>query len=117
MTRIEAAAFSQLESKAETVARLMKSLANPRRLMLLCKLVELGRASVGELASVVGLSQSAMSQHLALLRDEGVVAFDRSGQSIFYRIADPRVETLMATLYQLYCVSDDAPNKETLSCN
>ena len=62
-------------------------------------------------AAAVGLSQSAMSQHLALLRDEGVVGFERNGQSIFYRIADPRVEALMATLYQLYCASDDAPSK------
>lgn len=111
MAGVQVAEFSRLESKADEVAGVMKSLANPRRLLLLCKLAELGRASVGELASVVGLSQSAMSQHLALLREEGVVSFDRSGQIVFYRIADPRIEALMATLYQLYCVSDDAPSK------
>ena len=103
--------FGGLESKAHEVAAVMKSLANPRRLLLLCKLAEMGRASVGDLAGVVGLSQSATSQHLALLRDEGVVGFERSGQRIFYRIADLRVEALMATLYQLYCAPDRAPSK------
>ena len=111
MATAEMVEFSRLEGKADEVAGVLKSLANPRRLLLLCKLAELGRASVGDLAGVVGLSQSAMSQHLALLRDEGVVGFERNGQSIFYRIADPRVEALMATLYQLYCASDNAPSK------
>ena len=114
MTSAEIVGFKQLEDKADEVARVMKSLANPRRLLLLCKLAELGRASVGQLADAIGLSQSAMSQHLALLRDEGVVGFDRSGQSVFYRIADPRVEALMATLYRLYCAPADAPSKGIL---
>lgn len=92
-----------LEARATEVAGLLKALANPRRLLLLCKLVELGRASVGQLAAEVGLSQSALSQHLAVLREEGLVGFDRSGQTLFYRIADPRTEALLGTLYQLYC--------------
>lgn len=95
-----------LERKAEKVASVMKSLSNPRRLLLLCKLVEAGRMSVGELARAVGLSQSALSQHLALMRDDELVAFDREGQTLFYRIADPRVEALLITLYQLYCAPD-----------
>jgi ArsR family transcriptional regulator len=81
-------------------------LANPRRLLLLCKLVELDRTPVGDLAREVGLSQSALSQHLARLRDEGLVTFDRAGQTLFYRIADRRVEALLGTLYQLYCAPD-----------
>jgi DNA-binding transcriptional ArsR family regulator len=92
-----------LERQAEQVAGVMKSLSNPRRLLLLCKLVEAGRMSVGELARSIGLSQSALSQHLALMRDDGLVAFDREGQTLFYRIADQRVEALLATLYHLYC--------------
>ena len=98
------------EARAGEVAGVLKALANQRRLMLLCKLVELGQASVGQLAEAVGLSQSALSQHLAKMRDEGLVGFERSGQSLFYRIADPRVEALLGQLYQLYC----AP-KETRS--
>lgn len=94
--------LERLEERAAEVAGVMKALANPRRLLLLCKLAE-GRKGVGELADEVGLSQSALSQHLALMRDEGLVTFDRDGQTLRYRIADPRIEALLGTLYQLYC--------------
>ena len=90
-------------AKAEDVGARLKAMANDRRLMLLCKLVEQGEMTAGELARAVGLSQSAGSQHLARMRDEGLVAFRRDGQTLWYRIADPRTEALMATLYQLYC--------------
>ena len=63
-------------------------------------------AETGNLSSaaeVVGLSQSALSQHLAKMRDEGLVAYRRERQTLWYRIADPRTEALLATLYQLYC--------------
>jgi ArsR family transcriptional regulator len=81
----------------------MRELANDRRLLILCSLVEVGEASVGSLAEAVDLSQSALSQHLARLREEGIVAFRRDAQTLWYRIADPRVETLLATLHRLYC--------------
>src|SRR3546814_5210411 len=74
--------------------------------MGLCKLVEHGERTVGDLAGDVGLSQSALSQHLAKMRDEGLVAFRRESQTLWYRIADPRAETLLVTLYQLYCQED-----------
>ena len=96
--------LSELEAKAGEVAAVMKALANPRRLLLLCKLAEAGSASVNTLAAAVGLSQSALSQHLSLMRDEGLVGFDRDGQTLNYRIADPRVGTLLDTLYALYCL-------------
>ena len=92
-----------MQAKAGQVADLLRALANDRRLLILCKLVELGEATVGTLAEEVGLSQSAMSQHLARMRDEEIVAFRREAQSIWYRIADPRVEALFATLHRLYC--------------
>jgi len=92
-----------LEAKAGEVADLLRALANDRRLLILCKLVETGEATVGALAEDVGLSQSALSQHLARMREEGVVAFRRDAQMLWYRIADPRVETLLATLHRLYC--------------
>lgn len=90
-------------AKAGSVADLLKMLANTRRLMLLCKLVEHGEMRVGDLARDVALSQSACSQHLAKMRDEGLVEFRRESQTLWYRIADSRTETLLGTLYQLYC--------------
>ena len=95
--------LSELEAKAGQVAAVMKALANPRRLLILCKLAEVGAASVNTLAAAISLSQSALSQHLAVMRDEGLVTFDRDGQTLNYRIADPRIVALLDTLYQLYC--------------
>lgn len=92
-----------LEARAAQVAALLRALGNDRRLLILCKLVESGEATVGSLADDVGLSQSALSQHLGRMRDEGIVAFRREAQTIWYRIADTRVETLLATLHRLYC--------------
>jgi ArsR family transcriptional regulator, virulence genes transcriptional regulator len=91
------------EERATEVADILRTLANERRLMILCKLVERGEANVTSLAEAVGLSQSALSQHLAKLRDEGVVTFRRESQTIWYRTADPRIEQLFATLYGLFC--------------
>jgi ArsR family transcriptional regulator len=90
-------------SHATTVADLLRALANERRLMILCKLVEWGEATVGSLAEAVGLSQSALSQHLAKMREEGIVTYRRESQTLWYRIADPRTETLLGHLQQLYC--------------
>ncbi len=95
--------IAQFERKAAGVADMLKAIGNARRLMLLCKLAEHGEVMVGDLARAVGLSQSACSQHLAKMRDEGLVAFRRESQALWYRVAEPRVETLLATLYQLYC--------------
>ncbi|NML04731.1 metalloregulator ArsR/SmtB family transcription factor [Sphingomonas sp. G-3-2-10] len=95
--------LATFEAKAESVAATLKAIGNARRLMLLCKLVEHGEMPVGDLASETQLSQSACSQHLARMREEGLVAYRRESQTLWYRIADPRVESLLATLYQLYC--------------
>ncbi|QZP07686.1 metalloregulator ArsR/SmtB family transcription factor [Caenibius sp. WL] len=91
------------EAKAGEVADMLKAIGNRRRLMMLCKLVEHGERSVTDLANDVGLSQSALSQHLAKMREEGLVSFRRESQTLWYRISDPRAETLLSTLYQLYC--------------
>ena len=93
-------------TNAGEVSTLLKAMANTRRLMVLCKLVEHGEMTVGDLAREVALSQSALSQHLAKMRDENLVTFRRESQTLWYRIADPRTETLLATLYQLYCRED-----------
>lgn len=104
MTRtVPARASRDLKAKASEVADLLRTLANDRRLLILCRLVECGEATVGQLADDVELSQSALSQHLARLREEGVVEFRRESQALWYRIADPRVEDLLATLHRLYC--------------
>ena len=95
--------LATFEAKAESVADLLKAIGNGRRLMLLCKLVEHGEMRVGDLAREVALSQSACSQHLAKMRDERLIDFRRESQTLWYRIADVRIETLLATLYQLYC--------------
>ncbi len=102
-TRVQSSGTRALERQAAQVAGLLGALANERRLMILCRLVEWGEANVGALADAIGLSQSALSQHLARMRQEGLVAFRRDGQTLWYRIADPRVEELFATLHRLFC--------------
>jgi ArsR family transcriptional regulator len=90
-------------ASATLVADILRALANERRLMILCKLVEWGEATVGSLAEAVGLSQSALSQHLAKMREEGIVTYRRESQTLWYRIADARTEALLGHLQQLYC--------------
>ena len=71
--------------------------------MILCRLVESGEATVGSLVAAVGISQSALSQHLGKMRDEGIVTFRRDANTLWYRIADQRIEELFATLHRLFC--------------
>jgi ArsR family transcriptional regulator len=91
------------ERRAAEVADVLRALGNERRLTILCKLVEQGEASVTTLAEEIGLSQSALSQHLARMRAEGLVSYRRESQTLWYRIADRRVEQLLGTLHRLYC--------------
>lgn len=92
-----------LQAKAAEAARLMRMLANENRLLLLCHLAAVEEMGAGALAEALGLSPSAASQHLALLREDGLVATRRDAQAIFYRIADPKVAQLLAVLRDLYC--------------
>lgn len=92
-----------LERKADEVANVLRALANKRRLLILCKLAEQGEANVSSLVDAVGLSQSALSQHLARMRAESIVSTRRESQTIWYRIADPRIASVMEALYQAYC--------------
>ena len=98
--------FATFEANASLVANILRALANERRLMILCKLAEWGEASVSALSEEAGLSQSATSQHLAKMRDEGLVEFRRDAQTIWYRIAEPRTELLLGYLQKLYCPDD-----------
>jgi DNA-binding transcriptional ArsR family regulator len=99
--------LADFHKQATEVAAILRALANERRLMIVCKLVEWGEANVTTLAQAVGLSQSALSQHLAKMRDEGIVTTRRESQTIWYRIADPRIEQLFATLHGLFCKKVD----------
>lgn len=94
--------MESMEQNAASAEKLLKLLANRHRLMILCNLVEQER-SVTELIDIVGLSQSAVSQHLAKLKQEGVVSADKSGQQVFYRLASMEVNALLSTLYLIYC--------------
>jgi ArsR family transcriptional regulator, virulence genes transcriptional regulator len=97
--------ITRFEASAAEAARLLRALANERRLMILCQLVGRER-SVGELQPLVGLTQSALSQHLAVLREEGIVATRREGQTIWYRIEDPAAVQVVATLAEIFCPPD-----------
>jgi DNA-binding transcriptional ArsR family regulator len=102
MSRIQVE-LDQLEKHAAEVAGVLEILANDKRLLILCELVQRGECNVGSLSEAVGLSQSALSQHLARMRDEGILKFRRDAQTIWYRIADDRIEQLLGVLHDLYC--------------
>jgi ArsR family transcriptional regulator len=108
---LDSRAADDLEAKAGLVARVLKALANERRLLILCKLAETGEASVNRLAEAVGLSQSALSQHLALMREEGLVGFRREAQTLHYRIADAKIAAILALLRDLYCPPPPDPTE------
>lgn len=91
-----------LQERADYVAGRLALVANAKRLLILCELVK-GERSVGSLQAAVGLSQSALSQHLAKLREADMVETRRESQTIYYRISDPELEVLMAALYEAFC--------------
>lgn len=94
--------IQELEANCEGAADLLRALANPHRLLILCELTD-GERSVSELEAVVPLSQSALSQHLAKLREGKFVATRRDAQSIYYSLADARVARLIGLLHELFC--------------
>lgn len=99
----DAAALKKLARQAGGAAQLLKMLANEKRLLILCFLAVRGEMTVGELAGVAKLSQSALSQHLAKLRADGLVEFRRAAQTLHYRVADPRALRLLQVLKDIYC--------------
>ena len=102
MGALSAQELRVMQSNAGTAAGILRTLSNEARLLVLCRLCQ-GEVSVGDLNAAVALSQSALSQHLARLRSEGLVATRREGQTIHYRIADKRVEQLVAALHGIFC--------------
>lgn len=98
--------FSQLQEQAGEAANFLKQIANEKRLLILCRLLE-GEATVGELCEMAGLSQSAMSQHLAKMRAEGLVSGRKEGLQVHYVIADPRCAGLLHYLKDEFCTAAD----------
>ena len=94
--------MDELQDDALRVASLLKAMANPARLVILCQLTE-GERSVGELERAVRLSQSGISQHLAVLRHGDVVARRRVGQTVMYSLASKEVAVLMTMLHAAFC--------------
>jgi DNA-binding transcriptional ArsR family regulator len=96
----------KMQDSAKTASDLLKLLGHPDRLMILCQL-KTGEQSVGQLANDLEIKQSPLSQHLARMRHEGVVTCRREAQTMYYSIASPEVESLVGTLYELFCAQAD----------
>jgi len=100
---IENIDIQQIEQNSESAAKILKALANERRLAIVCILYR-GEQSVGALEDIVGLSQSALSQHLARLRRDSIVKTRRDAQTIYYSLASKEVEKILSCLHDIYCV-------------
>jgi ArsR family transcriptional regulator, virulence genes transcriptional regulator len=107
--------LSQFAEKAGQAAALLKALSNERRLLILCHLISAGEMTVGALVDVIGLSQSALSQHLARLRSDGLVTFRRDAQTLHYRIANPDTGRVIAVMRDIYCPELGAGAPEQVS--
>jgi DNA-binding transcriptional ArsR family regulator len=95
-----------MHQHADEAIAVLKAMASHNRLLLLCRLVQ-GECSVGALAQSLQLTQSVVSQHLSLLRRDGIVSGRREAQTIHYRISDKRVQALMATLFKQFCTTTE----------
>jgi len=95
--------MTSLEDKAGRVARILKLVANEKRILMLCRLAAEGEMAVSALGRAVSLSQSALSQHLARLREEGLVTFRRQSQTLHYSIKDGQTRQLLLALKDIYC--------------
>jgi len=96
-------ALADLTAKAAEAAELLRALSSGPRLLILCHLAASGELPAGALVQRLGLSQSALSQHLAKLRQQGLVAYRREAQSLRYRVADPEVLRLLRVLQEMFC--------------
>lgn len=99
-----------MERAADQASELLKALANRHRLLIICQLID-GERSVGELAEFLNLRDSTVSQHLALLRKDGLVSARREAQTIFYSIASEPAREVLKTLYQAFCAPRSARTK------
>ncbi|RDK02191.1 ArsR/SmtB family transcription factor [Paraburkholderia lacunae] len=101
-TPLSPTALAALRQSATKCCALLKAMAQEDRLMLLCQLIE-GEHNVGELEEAVGLHQPSLSQHLGVLREEGLVSARREGKYMYYSLAGAEVLSIMQTLSSLYC--------------
>lgn len=92
-----------MQDGAAKASALLRAIGNENRLLVLCLLIEQGEMSVGALLEHIPLSQSALSQHLAKMRDEGLIAYRRESQTLYYRIENRDVEKIVATLKTIFC--------------
>jgi ArsR family transcriptional regulator, virulence genes transcriptional regulator len=99
--------LSRMRRHAGAAADLLKALANEKRLQVLCLLAE-GERSVSQINAQLDLSQSALSQHLAVLREDGIVVARREAQAVYYSLAAGPAQRLVATLHDIYCGSAGA---------
>lgn len=104
---MDSSALALLRENAGRAAALLRAVGNENRLLVLCLLIGHGELSVGQILDRLDLSASALSQHLSRMRDEGLVAYRRQGQTLYYRIADPAVQALVGTLKSIYCAGDN----------
>ena len=98
--------LQKLEENARRASTLLKAMSNQHRLMILCQISN-DEKSVGELEKIIGLSQSALSQHLARLRRDNLVQTRRDAQTIYYSLKGEEAATIIGTLYDLYCANDE----------
>ena len=101
-TTLRPSELAALHSRTSRVCVVLKAIANEVRLMLVCQLAE-GEKSVGQLQAHVGLSQSAVSQHLAMLREHKLVSTRRRGQSVHYSLASGETAAIIKTLHDQFC--------------
>lgn len=98
--------LDHMQTAADSACDLLKSLANRHRLLILCRLVE-GEHSVGQLAEFLGIRDSTVSQHLALLRRDRIIAARREGQTVWYHIESEPARDLVSTLYRCFCAAPE----------
>ena len=98
--------LQKLEENARRASTLLKAMSNQHRLMILCQISQ-HEKSVGELEDIIGLSQSALSQHLARLRRDSLVQTRRDAQTIYYSLKGSEASTIIETLYGLYCANGE----------
>jgi DNA-binding transcriptional ArsR family regulator len=110
MQSIRESDIARLEKKASQAAAMLRSMSNKWRLLILCRLLK-GEMSVGELLDVVALSQSALSQHLAVLRATKLVSTRRESQTIYYSIKGEEAPKILAALYEVYCAEPTSARK------
>ena len=107
---------NELDHAANAASDLLKALASPNRLKILCHLIE-GEKSVGQIATLIGIRETTVSQHLALLRKDRLVSARRAGQTVFYTLDSPAAARIIAVLYETFCAESYDSDNGTPPCS